>query len=162
MEGTIFSLLAILLLGLSGFSMVTLHVQEVTEGRELAAIPVSQGDLLKVEYVQSMYNVKQSEVFFIGHDLRFYLEKVTFGSYAAAAYYDPDPPQGLAVENGLWMVKGDGRNYSNLKYRVSPGTGHVLTLGNRILDISGKSKTPGGLIEIYLERKGGNSLKRDQ
>jgi len=155
MEGTIVSWLAILLVGLSGFSMYTLHVQEVTEGRELAAIPVSQGDLLKVEYVHSMYKVKQSEVFFIGPDLRFYLEKVTFGSYAAAAYYDPDPPQGLAFKEGLWMVKGDGKNYSNLKYRVSPSTGHVLTLGNLILDLSGKFKTPGGLIEIHLERKGG-------
>jgi hypothetical protein len=143
------------LAALSGLPMhtYTLRVQEANEGRELAAIPVSQGDLLQVEYVHSMYKVKQGEYFHIGPDLRFYLEKVTFGSYAAAVYYDAEPVQGLAFEDGLWMVKGMGKNYSVLKYRISPGTGHVLNIGDQRLDLSGKSQSPGGRIEICLEKK---------
>lgn len=135
---------------------VTLHVKEVNAGVKLVAIPVSQGEALKVEYIHSIYRVKQSEVYSVGRDLRFYLEKVTFESYAAAAYYDSDPPQGVAFKDGLWMIRGDGKHYSVLKYRVNPGTGHVLTLKNLRVNLSGNSKTPGGLIEISLDRDVGN------
>lgn len=157
-RGLYLSLVLLPLAALSGLPAYTytLCVQEANEGRELAAIPVSQGDLLQVEYVHSMYKVKQSEFFLIGPDLRFHLEKVTFGSYAAAVYYDAEPPQGLVFEDGLWMVKGIGKNYSVLKYRISPSTGHVLNIGDQRLDISGKSQGPGGRIEICLEKKRGN------
>jgi hypothetical protein len=131
----------------------TVRVREATGGREMAAVQVSTGDLLKVEYVHSIYRVKQSEVFSIGLDSRFYLEKVMFGSYAAALYYDAEPPQGFAFEGGLWMVKGGGKNYSILKYRVSPSTGHVLNIGKQRIDLSGNFQSPGELIEISLERE---------
>ena len=150
LSASFMSLLLVVILGLPTY---TLNIKEATESCEMAAIQVSQGDLLRVEYVHSIYKVKQSEVFSIGHDSRFYLEKVTFGSYAAAAYYDPDPPQGLVFKDGLWMVKGNGKNYSVLKYRVGPGTDHVLTLRNLTLDLSSNTKVPGGLIEVCLERE---------
>jgi hypothetical protein len=137
---------------LSELPIYTLRIKEAPEGRELATIHVSQGDLLSVEYVHSMYKVKQSEVFSIGRDSRFYLEKVTFGSYAAALYYDAEPLQGFTFEGGLWMAKGGGKNYSVLKYRTSPGTGHVLHIGNQSLDLSTKSQNSGCLIEICLQK----------
>ncbi len=155
------SWVSLLLAVISELYVYTLRVKEVPEGRELAAIRIRQGDLLEVEYVHSMYHVKQSEVFSIGRDSRFYLEKVTFGSYAAALYYDSEPSQGLAFEGGLWRVKGGGKNYSVLKYRVSPSSSHVLTLDNLTLDLSGNSESPGRLIEIYMEKERRNeSLPR--
>jgi hypothetical protein len=147
------SLVSLLLAGISELNVYTLRVKEVPEGHELAAIHVSQGDLLQVEYMHSMYEVKQSEVFSIGRDSRFHLEKVTFGSYAAALYYDANPSQGVTFEGGLWMVKGGGKNFSALKYRVSPGTGHVLRIGNQSLDLFANSQSPGRLIEISMERE---------
>ncbi len=138
----------------SGLPTYILRVKEAAVEGELTAIPVSQGDLLRVEYVHSIYKVKQTEIFSIGFDLRFYLEKVTFGSYAAAAYYNPEPPQGLAFQDNLWVVKGGGKNYSVLKYRVGPDTGHVITIGNLTINLSAISKSPGGLIEVSLEREG--------
>lgn len=147
------SFVSLLLVVLSGLPIYTLRIKDATEGRELAAINVNQGELLEVEYVHSMYKVKQSEVFSIGCDSRFYLEKVTFGSYAAALYYDAEPLQGFALEGGLWMAKGGRKNYSVLKYRVGPGTDHVLTLRNLTLDLSSNTKVPGGLIEVCLERE---------
>ncbi len=141
---------------LLGAPLYTLRIREATEGRELAAIPMSRGERFKVEYVHSMYKVKQSEIFSIGPDLRFHLEEVTFGSYAAAAYYDSDPSHDFAFEGGLWTVTGGGNNYSVLKYRVSPSTGHVLTLGDQIVELSGYAHSWGGVIEMCLEREGGN------
>lgn len=131
----------------------TLRVKESGEGRELAAIQVRRGEQLKVEYVHSMYKVKQSEVFSIGRDSRFYLEKVTFGSYAAALYYEAEPSQGFAFEGGLWMAEGGGKNYSLLKYRASPSTGHILHIGNQRLNLCANSQSPGRLIEICLEKE---------
>ena len=151
------SLVSLLLVFVLGLPIYTLRVKEATKGCELASIQVSEGDLLKVEYTHSMYKVKQSEVFSIGHDSRFYLQKVMFGSYAAALYYDIEPSQGLTSEDGLWMVKWNGKNYSILKYRVSPNTGHVLHVGNQRLDRSGNFQSQGGLmIEVGLEKEGGN------
>jgi len=147
------SLVSLLLAAVSEFHLYTLRVKEVPEERELAAIHVSQGDLLQVEYVHSMYEVKQTEVFSIGRDSRFHLEKVTFGSYAAALYYDAEHSQGFTFEGGLWMAKGGGKNYSVLKYRASPGTGHVLHIGNQRLELSTSSQSPGRLIEICLEEE---------
>ena len=141
----------------SNLSTYSLRVKEVPGGRELAAIHVSQGDLLSVEYVHSMYKVKQSEIFSIGRDSRFYLEKVTFGSYAAALYYDAEPLQGFTFEDGLWTVKGDGKSYPLLKYRVSPSTEHVLNVGNQRLELSANPLSPGGLIELCLEKEWKNS-----
>jgi hypothetical protein len=147
------SLASLLLAAVSEFHVYTLRVKEAPGERERAAIHVRQGDLLQVEYVHSMYEVKQSEVFSIGRDSRFHLEKVTFGSYAAALYYDADPSQGVTFEGGLWMVKGGGKNFSALKYRVSPGTGHILQIGNQRLELSASSQSPGRLIEICLEEE---------
>jgi hypothetical protein len=145
--------LSLFLAVISDLSTYTLWVKEVPERRELAAIDISQGDLVSVEYVHSMYKVKQKEVFSIGRDSRFYLEKVTFGSYAAALYYDAEPSQGFAFEGGLWVAKGGGKNYSVLKYRTSPGTRHVLHIGNQSLDLSHSSQKEGRLIEIWLEKE---------
>jgi hypothetical protein len=150
------SLVSLLMGIILGLPLYTLHLKEASEGRELAAVPVQQGDLFKVEYVHSIYKVKQSEIFSIGGDLRFYLEKVMFGSYAAADYYESDPPLGLPFRDGGWMVKGNGKNYAILKYRVSPGTGHVFILGNLKLDLSAAIRRSGDLIEIFLESKKGN------
>lgn len=146
------SFVSLFLAVVSGLPIYTLRIKEATEGRELAAIHVNPGELIEVEYVHSMYHVKQREVFSIGSDSRFYLEKVTFGSYAAALYYDAEPSQGLAFEGGFWMVKGAGTNYSVLKFRVSPSTGHVLHIGNQSLDLSYSSQKEGRLIEIWLEK----------
>lgn len=150
------SCVSLLLVVFLEFPAYTLRVIEATEGRELAAVQVSPGDLLRVEYMHSIHKVKQSEVFKIGSDFCFYLEKVTFGSYAAAAYYDIEPLKGFTFEGGLWIVKGNGKNYSILKYRVSPNTGHVLHVGNQRLDLSGNFQSQGGRIEVRLEKEGGN------
>ena len=151
--GLCVSFITLLLVIIAELPVYTLRVREAPEGRELATIHVSQGDLLRVEYVHSMYKVKQNEIFSIGHDSRFYLEKVTFGSYAAALYYDAEPLQGFTFEDGLWTVKGGGKSYLVLKYRVNPSTEHVLNVGNQTLELSANPLSPGGLIELCLEKE---------
>jgi hypothetical protein len=131
----------------------TLRIVEVVGERELGAMRVTEGDRLQVQYVHSMYNVKQEERYFIGPDLRFHLEEVTFGSYAAALYYGAED---AFFQDGLWTMKGAGKDYRVLRYRVSPGTGHVVIFRDQRLELSPDSGWPGGLIEIRLERSESN------
>jgi hypothetical protein len=131
----------------------TLRTLEVPGGRELRAVQVREGDWVHVQYVHSMYNVKQGETFSIGPDLRFHLEEVTFGSYAAALYYGAE---GAAFQDGIWRMKGGGKNYDVLRYRVGPATGHVVILRDQRLELSVDSHGPGALVEVRLERSGGH------
>jgi hypothetical protein len=131
-----------------------LRVAEVETGREVAAVSVVTGEDIEVEYTHSMYGVRQKEVFSIGHDGCFRLLKMVFGSMAAAVYYDPDPGQSLIYKDNVWVLKRNGENYQTLRYRVSPGTGHVLKARNRTIDLSGQSDESGRLIEIALDKRG--------
>jgi hypothetical protein len=130
-----------------------LRVSTPAEARDLAAIPVAPGDRLEVKYTHSMFEVPQVETFSIGSDLLFHLEKVSFGSQAAALYYDPDPPQRPTVQDSLWVLAANGTNYPVLRYRVSPGTGHVLMVKDRRVDLSGRATAPGMLVEVKVEER---------
>jgi hypothetical protein len=145
-------LAAIVILGIIFLSLpqTILSVKEGIAGRELATFPIGSGSWLEVEYVHSMYGVRQSETFLIDRDLVFRLEKVLFGSLTAALYYDPDPPSGLILQNNLWITKGDGKRYPILKYRVGTSTGHTLKLEDRTIDLSGLFPGTDGLILIEM------------
>jgi hypothetical protein len=134
-------------------SSYILRIRAPAEGRDLAAIPVAPGDRLEVKYTHSMFGVPQMETFSIVPDRLFHLEKVSFGSQAAALYYDPDPPQPLTFQDGLWVLPGNGTNYPLLRYRVSPGTGHVLIVKDRRVDLSGQATAPGMLVEVKVEER---------
>jgi hypothetical protein len=131
----------------------TVRVQEVTGGRELGTMRAAEGDRIQVQYVHSMYHVKQEESFLIGPDLRFHLEKVTFGSFAAALYYGAED---ASSQNGVWTVRGVGKKYDFLKYRVGTGTQHVLLLGDQRMELTPDDEWPGEVIEIRLQRQEGN------
>jgi len=140
---------AALILTVSPYTF-TLHIRASAEGRDLAVIPVAPGNRLEVKYTHSMFGVPQIETFSIGPDRLFHLEKVSFGSQGAALYYDPDPPQQLTFQDNLWVLPGNRTNYSVLRYRVSPGTGHVLILKDRRVDLSGRATAPGMLVEVKV------------
>jgi hypothetical protein len=123
------------------------------DGRERSAIPVAEGSSAEVAYMHSMYGVRQNEIFSIRRGAIFYLEQVEFGSLAAAFYYDSDPPSGVVFQDGVWIIKGEGKSYSVLKYRVSAGTGHTLKVGGRTIDLSGRSAGQGGLIQLELKSR---------
>jgi hypothetical protein len=129
----------------------TLRISASAEGRDLAVMPVAPGDGLEVKYTHSMFGVPQVETFSIGPDRRFHLEKVSCGSQAAALYYDPDPPQRLTFQDSLWVFTGNGTSYPVLRYRVSPGTGHVLIVKDRRVDLSGQAASPGMLVQVKVE-----------
>ena len=131
----------------------TLRIIESADGRDLVAIPVAPGDRVEVRYGQSMFGTPQIETFLIGPDRLFYLQKVSFGSLAAALYYDPDPPQGLTFQDNIWVLPGNGKNYSFLKYRVSPGTGHMLIAKDQRVDLSGRAAAPGMLVQVKVEER---------
>jgi hypothetical protein len=126
-----------------------LLVKEGTEGHERAAIAVGEGSLVEVAYVHSMYGVRQNEIFAIRRGSVFNLEKVEFGSLAAALYYDPDPPSGVVFQDSVWVIKGEGKIYPVLKYRVSAGTGHTLKVSGQVIDLSGWP----GLLQVELESR---------
>ena len=128
-------------------------VKEGIDGRERAAIAVGEGSLLEVAYVHSMYGVRQNEIFSIRRGSVFYLEKVEFGSLAAAFYYDSDPPSGVVFQDSVWIIKGEGKIYPVLKYRVSAGTGHTLKVRGQTIDLSGSSAGREGLIQMELARR---------
>jgi hypothetical protein len=134
-------------------SPYTLRLRASAEGRDLAAIPVAPGDRLEVQYTHSMFGVPQIETFSIGPNRLFHLEKVSFGSQAAALYYDPDPPQQLTFQDNLWVLAGNGKNYPVLRYRVSPGTGHVFMVKDRRVDLSGQAAAPGMPVEVKVEER---------
>jgi hypothetical protein len=138
------------------FLLLPRTVCSVKEGlgeRERAAIAVDEGGSLEVADVHSMYGVRQNEVFSIRRGSVFYLQRVECGSLAAALYYDPDPPSGMVLQGGVWIIKGDEKSYAALKYRVSAGTGHALKVGGRTIDLSGQSDGRGELIQMGLERR---------
>jgi len=141
------SVIFLLALLIYAFPIYSLRVIEATRGSELILTPIHLGDRISIEYIHSIYKVKQTEVFTIAPGSLFTLEKVTFGSLPAALYYNPDPPQRLVFEDNAWILNGNGKHYSNLKYRVSPGTGHVLKIKNRKINLSN------GLIQVELEKQ---------
>jgi hypothetical protein len=128
-------------------------VKEGTDGRERVAIAVGEGSSVEVAYVHSMYGVRQNEIFSIRRGSVFYLEKVEFGSPAAAYYYDSDPPSGVVFQDSVWIIKGEGKIYPILKYRVSAGTGHTLKVRGQTIDLSGRLAGQEGLIQLELERR---------
>lgn len=130
-----------------------LSIKEGIAGHELATFPVGPGSWLEVGYIHSIYGVHQSETFFVDKDLFFRLEKVLFGSLAAALYYDSDPPSGLILQDNLWITKGYGKRYPILKYRVGAKTGHTLKLEDRTIDLSGLFPGMDGLILIELQHQ---------
>jgi hypothetical protein len=134
-------------------SSYILRIRAPSEGKDLAAIPVAPGDRFEVKYTHSMFGVPQIETFSIGSDRLFHLDQVSFGSQAAALYYDPDPPQPLTFRDGFWVLPGHGTNYSVLRYRVSPGTGHVLAVKDQTFDLSGRAAIPGMHVQIELEEQ---------
>jgi len=152
----IFGLIALALIAAALFlssSSFVLCIRAASEGQDLARIPVAPGDRFEVKYTHSMFGVPQVETFSIAPDGHFLLEKVSFGSQAAALYYDPSPRQALTFRDGFWVLRGDGTNYSVLRYRVSPGTGHVLTVKERRVDLSRTVTGPGELIEVKMEER---------
>jgi hypothetical protein len=153
MAGVILSLLFVLVLILLSFPVRTLSIKDGLKGRELAAVPVESGGRMEVEYLHSMYGARQCEVFSIGREPVFCLEKVLFGSLAAALYYDPDPLSGLTSQDSVWLIKGDEKRYPVLRYRVSAETGHTLKIRNRTIDLSGWSGETDGLIQLDLEER---------
>ncbi len=130
-----------------------LSVREGIAGRELAMFPIGSGSWLKVDYVHSLYGVRQSEVFSVDGKPAFRLEKVVFGSLAAALYYDPDPPSGLTFQDNLWVINGDGKCYPVLKYRVGTATHHLLKVMNQTIDLSGLFAGTDGLIQMEIEKR---------
>jgi hypothetical protein len=120
--------------------------------RELGSVSLSPGDRFEVQYIHSIYGVMQRETYRTTPEGRFGLEKVTFGSMAAVLYYDSDPGEKLTYQDGLWVVAGRGKEFSVLKYRVSPETGHVLITRDRRIDLSAKASGPGMLVQISVEK----------
>jgi hypothetical protein len=146
---------AVLVLGMIVLILprTVLSVAEATDGQKLAVMTLGEGSRVEVGYVHSMYGVQQKEVFSIVPGPVFRLEKVEFGSLAAAIYYDPDPPSGMAFENGVWVIGGGGKTYSVLTYRVSAESAHYLSARGRTIDLSGMSAGGDGLIRLSLERR---------
>ena len=133
--------------------VTTLSLKIGASGPEVAAIRVGSGSRLEIDYIHSMYGVRQSEVFSIGREPVFHLKKVLFGSLAAALYYDPDPPSGLTFEDNSWVINGGGRRFTVLKYRVSKATRHILKVVNQTIDLSALAGETDGLIRIELEKR---------
>lgn len=133
-----------LVLGLvfANSSILFVIVREGLSDTEWTRCPVSPGTVFEVEYVHSMYGVKQKEVFTVEPSGAFHLEKVLFGSLAAAYYYETDASAGLLRQGDLWAIGGKGKRFSVLRYRVSPQTGHTLKIGERTIDLS--KGPPGG------------------
>ena len=130
-----------------------IYVRDVVAAREMMSTPITIEDKVEVEYTHSIFGVQQKEIFSVDIRKNFLLEKVIFGSIAAALYFHSDPGRDLVFEDNAWVLKGNKQIYPVLKYRVSPGTGHLLKVGNRTFSLSGESSESGRLIEISLEKK---------
>ena len=128
-------------------------VKEGTAGRELAATALDEGGPVEVEYVHSMYGVRQKEFFSIGPGPVFRLVQVEFGALAAAIYYDANPPSGVGFKDGVWVIKGEGKSYPVLTYRVSAESAHTLSAKGKRVDLSRLSTGGDGLIRLSLERR---------
>lgn len=144
------SLISILLIFSLNSSLYTLLIREVTEGRNIASISVSQEDLVKIEYNHSMYNVKQKEIYSIGSNSKFYLKNVEFGSYAAAIYYNDRLCGKIEFNNGIWKVKGSGESYSILKFWVSLNSHHTLEIRDVRINLYENNQKTNRLIEIFF------------
>ena len=153
MAGIVFSTILVLGVIFLLLPRTSCLVEEGAAGREWKAIPVDEGSAVEVTYVHSMYGVRQNEIFSIRRGPVFHLERVEFGSLAAALYYDPDPPSGMVFHDGVWMINGEGKSYPVLKYRVGVGTGHILKAEGRTIDLSGRAAGGEGLFQLELVRR---------
>ena len=133
--------------------LMILSVKLGPAGRECTAIPVDAGDRLEVEYVHSMYGVRQTEVFSVGPEPSFRLEKVLFGSLAAALYYEPEPASGITFQDGFWAIRGDGKHYPILRFRVSTTSHHTLRIRGQTVDLMSLSAGTDGLTWMAIERR---------
>lgn len=118
----------------------------------LAVVRTAPGKRIAVSYRHSMYGVEQVEEFEVEADRRFRLLQVSFGSLAAALYYDPLPPARMTRHGDIWVALDGLARYDKLRYRVSPGTQHTLRLNDQSLDLSGWAVEAGVPIEIRAER----------
>jgi hypothetical protein len=153
MAGIVFSTILVLGVIFLLLPRTVCSVREGMAGREWMAIAVGEGSAVEVAYVHSMYGVRQSEKFSIRRGPVFYLERVEFGSLAAALYYDPDPPSGMVSQDGIWIIKGEGKSYPVLRYRVSSGTGHILKVAGQTIDLSVRSAEGEGLVQLELVKR---------
>jgi hypothetical protein len=151
--GAILSAVGVPALLLLFLPVMTLSLKIGTAGPEVAALRVGSGSQIEIDYIHSMYGVRQSEVFSIGREPVFHLKNVLFGSLAAALYYDPDPPSGLTFQDNSWVINGDGKRFTVLKYRVSAATRHLLKVMNQTVDLSALAGETDGLIRIELEKR---------
>lgn len=147
----------LLAIGLTAPSKLVVSVRGGLSNKEWVNVSVTAGTLIEVGYVHSMYGVKQREVFRVDDSGDFVLEKVLFGSAAAALYYDTDPPSGLLRQGDVWEVRGEGKRFQVLRYRISPQSGHVLKIEQRTVDLSNGPAGAEGLLLVSAGRTRGFS-----
>lgn len=104
------------------------------ERRVLWFQPLLPGDKVELLYEQSMYRVLQREIYTSDATGDFVLRKMVFGSFAAAAYYDPELSEKLICQGDSWEITSLRLTCHELKMFVNQS--HRLFLGNQAINLA--------------------------
>jgi hypothetical protein len=146
-----FTLLLIPILAAFFFSKPSAFTILVKSGKQVVkSIVAKPGDVLILTYTHSMYNTSQKETYRISNSGNFVLEEMMFGSYAAAAYYDPYGVDQLREgPKSSWILPKGKESYSQIVFRI----GYVSDPNLRLPDGNTLELTnlagAGELIHIY-------------
>lgn len=92
------------------------------------------GCSVELTYEHSVYRVYQKEIYTLGVAGDFILEKMVFGSFGAAAYYDPEASAGLVRSGDSWNLTGISISLPEL--RVFVNESHRLIIGDHIFNLA--------------------------
>jgi len=96
--------------------------------------PLAVGDTLELVYEHSMYRVSQKEVYQCGGTGGWILRKMVFGSFAAAAYYDPEGMARRIGTEDYWEMVDLARSFPELRIFVNHS--HRLFLGDQTIGLA--------------------------
>ena len=110
-----------------GIAGARLELLDGRSGKVVWSTPLHTGQTVVLGYMHSLYGVPQREIYQVGSDgLR--LHEMVFGSYDAAAYYNPDPTPPAWFEDGVWHLRGMTA-MPPAPFRVGYETGHFIEVG---------------------------------
>lgn len=137
-----------------------LSLENEWERRVLWFRPLLPGDKVELLYEQSMYRVLQREIYTSDSTGDFVLRKMVFGSFAAAAYYDPELSEKLICQGDSWEISNLRLTYHELRMFVNQS--HRLFIGDQTVNLAAefgdgscislrKYSYPGMIVTLGLE-----------
>jgi hypothetical protein len=143
-------LIPLSLLALMGlFSIPTIEVKDVSDGRVLFVSRTSRGQIFEVRYIHSVEKIPVAGIFKVSHGNRIEVVESIFSSYGAGLPSDT-PREDITFEEGWMRVRHHGVTMDRLRIFISPFTEQQFIHQDGGIDLS--SVGEGHIVEIKVKR----------